>query len=349
MGPSSDRVGRVGVHGVALLVVGELGWKFREQHESDWGIDAIIEVADEDQPTSRLIALQIKCGDARLDRLHRDGRWPLYGEKRHLMRWLEYPIPVVVVLYDPTRRTAYWQHVNDRTAAWTPAGFRIDVPESQPLDAAASATLRAVAEQWVPQRGTSRSRALHALATCTAASVPVPPTEQLWTLFARGADTNLRAAVHAFGLPLIGEAPAVHLLAGAHTPITLSMDDRGLWSVPPGTTVFVCENLGIIDVAAAVLGTDCRPLVCLGGFPSLATEYLLIGLGACGARLRVHVDHDTVGRQITDSLFVRSVPFETWRPIGQDCQGMLGEEEECLPAMLADLAGEPTTIDSSKA
>ncbi|MBB5155960.1 hypothetical protein [Saccharopolyspora phatthalungensis] len=44
MGPSSDRVGRVGVHGVALLVVGELGWKFREQNESDWGIDAIIEV-----------------------------------------------------------------------------------------------------------------------------------------------------------------------------------------------------------------------------------------------------------------------------------------------------------------
>ncbi|GAB3683940.1 hypothetical protein GCM10027597_32360 [Saccharopolyspora tripterygii] len=53
--------------------------------------------------------------------------------------------------------------------------------------------------------------------------------------------------------------------------------------------------------------------------------------------------------KILDSLFVRSVPFGTWRPKEQDCQGMLGEEEECLSAMLADLAGEPITIDSSKA
>lgn len=50
MGPDSDRIGRVGVHGVALLTVGDLRWKFREQYESDWGIDAIIEIADDDQP-----------------------------------------------------------------------------------------------------------------------------------------------------------------------------------------------------------------------------------------------------------------------------------------------------------
>ncbi|MET8757530.1 DUF4365 domain-containing protein [Lentzea sp. NPDC004782] len=62
MGPASDRVGRSGVHGVASIVLDGLGWKFREHHESDWGVDAIIEIADNDQPTGRLIALQIKAG-----------------------------------------------------------------------------------------------------------------------------------------------------------------------------------------------------------------------------------------------------------------------------------------------
>jgi len=69
MGAESDRVGRLGVHGVALLVVGALGWKFREQRESDWGIDAIIEIAEDDRPIGRLIALQIKSGESRLSQM----------------------------------------------------------------------------------------------------------------------------------------------------------------------------------------------------------------------------------------------------------------------------------------
>jgi hypothetical protein len=56
IGAASDRVGRVGIHGVALLVVGDLRWKFREQHDSDWGIDAIMEIAEDDRPTGRLLA-----------------------------------------------------------------------------------------------------------------------------------------------------------------------------------------------------------------------------------------------------------------------------------------------------
>jgi hypothetical protein len=56
MGAASDRVGRVGIHGVGLLVVGDLRWKFHEQHHSDWGIDAIMEIAEDDRPTGRLLA-----------------------------------------------------------------------------------------------------------------------------------------------------------------------------------------------------------------------------------------------------------------------------------------------------
>lgn len=128
----------------------ELRWKFREQFESDWGIDAIIETADDDEPTSRLIALQIKSGDTRLKEIHRAGRWRMYGSKHHLSRWLEYPIPVLVVLYDPARNTAHWQQVDDRTAELTDTGFKIDIPVDQRLDGYSARKLRAIAEQREP-------------------------------------------------------------------------------------------------------------------------------------------------------------------------------------------------------
>jgi hypothetical protein len=340
MGAASDRVGRLGVHGVALLVVGALGWKFREQHESDWGIDAIIEIAEDDRPIGRLIALQIKSGESRLSQMNRNGRWTMYGEKHHLSRWLEYQIPVLVVLYDPASQAAYWQHVNEHTAEWTPAGFKIDVPVAQRLDRSSRAALRAVAEQWVPRRATSRSRAVQAIGACLADGVPVPATEQLWELLLgeQQESAALKSSVLTYRWPLAGSAPAAALAAQGHDRVVpLSARDlRGLWGVPTDTTVYVCENLPVINAAAARLGDRCRPLVCLGGFPSRAVEYLLLGLGFSGARLKLHVDHDAAGGLITDSLFSRSVKYELWCPRGM--QHSTGVEEECLDQILAELA-----------
>ncbi|MCP2249463.1 DUF4365 domain-containing protein [Lentzea aerocolonigenes] len=341
MGPASDRVGRSGVHGVASIVLDGLGWKFREHHESDWGVDAIIEIADNDQPTGRLIALQIKAGDARTADLRRAGHWTLYGHKHHLARWLEYSIPVLIVLYDRTRKTAHWQHVNDKTAVWTPRGFKIDIPDGQRLDASAAETIRAITDRWVPHRGSQRSRALQTIAMCGVAGVPVLPTEQLWQLFMGEAANPSRSgasAVRTYRLPLTGDAPAVASVnESPESAVTLDMDKlRGIWSVPADTTVYVCENGMVLDTAVAQLGANCQPIVLLNGFPTLAVEYLLIGLGACGARLRVHVDHDSTGHRIADSLFMRSVRFEQWCP-----HGLVGNarfEEDCLPQMLGELA-----------
>ena len=58
--PTVTEPDRVGVHGVATLIHKELGWILREQHESDHGIDALVETVVAGQPTGRLIALQIK-------------------------------------------------------------------------------------------------------------------------------------------------------------------------------------------------------------------------------------------------------------------------------------------------
>jgi hypothetical protein len=53
---------REGVNAVERVFVKELGWIFREQTIGDWGIDAHVEVANEKEPSGRLLALQIKSG-----------------------------------------------------------------------------------------------------------------------------------------------------------------------------------------------------------------------------------------------------------------------------------------------
>src|SRR5207253_1099337 len=49
---------------VAQLLVEELGWIFRRQPESDFGIDAHIEIVAAGKPTGRLVAAQIKGGSS---------------------------------------------------------------------------------------------------------------------------------------------------------------------------------------------------------------------------------------------------------------------------------------------
>lgn len=53
---------RVGVNAVERIVVGDLGWIFREQPILDFGIDAQVELVEDGDPTGKLIGLQIKTG-----------------------------------------------------------------------------------------------------------------------------------------------------------------------------------------------------------------------------------------------------------------------------------------------
>ena len=55
---------RVGVNAVEAIFLNELNWAFREQTVSDYGIDAQVEVMEDGKPTGKLIALQIKSGEA---------------------------------------------------------------------------------------------------------------------------------------------------------------------------------------------------------------------------------------------------------------------------------------------
>jgi hypothetical protein len=145
---SADGVGRQGIHGVGMLIHKELGWKFREQHESDHGIDAQVETVVAGQPTGRLIALQIKSGPSWFKEPRQGVGWVLRGPKRNLSYWLKHQLPVLVVLFDPRTGKGYWAHVSSGTAAFTPRGYRIIVPASHPLDSSTKSLIEEIIDPW---------------------------------------------------------------------------------------------------------------------------------------------------------------------------------------------------------
>jgi hypothetical protein len=143
----TDDIGRSGVHGVGLLVTRELRWKFREQHESDLGIDAQVEVMDHNQSLGQLLALQIKAGKSFFrERAAAKPGWVFRPGRRHVEYWLGYTLPVLIVLYDEDSHSAYWQHVTAHTVEVTSReGYRLIVPESNRLVQSAAHALGEIA------------------------------------------------------------------------------------------------------------------------------------------------------------------------------------------------------------
>lgn len=138
-----DPIERVGVHRVGELIASELGWIFREQTTDDWGIDAQVEVVEK-EPTGRLIALQIKTGLSYFDE-QTDEHYVYRGDRRHLNYWRGHSLPVIIVVYHPEFRVAFWEIVSSDKAEETGTGWKIRIPKSQTLNASSLDPWRRIA------------------------------------------------------------------------------------------------------------------------------------------------------------------------------------------------------------
>jgi hypothetical protein len=137
----SAKMGRIAVAQVQLAVVSELGWLFRQQHNDDYGIDAHVEFIDDSTVTAKLLALQIK-GGRHWFRESGPGGWWYRPDVAHVRYWTSHSLPVIVVLYNPSTRSSYWQIVNNRNLRETSSGgWKILVPEANRLDKNAAAAL----------------------------------------------------------------------------------------------------------------------------------------------------------------------------------------------------------------
>lgn len=134
---------RQGIHRIGLIISEELNWIFREQPIEDWGIDAEIEVVDGDTPTGRLLVVQIKAGESYFDE-ETEESFVYRGTQRHLAYWQGYSLPVVLILYNPNTKNAYWELVTDEVVERTGLGWKILVPKTNRLEKAAAA-LRKIA------------------------------------------------------------------------------------------------------------------------------------------------------------------------------------------------------------
>ena len=133
----SDHLGEIGVAAINLIVRKDMRWIFRPQSISDRGIDAEIEIQDEDgDATGRLIALQIKTGPSYLSEKTATA-YVFRGNNRHLSYWRRHSLPVVLVLHDPEANVSYWQSVSDENVEKTDKAWKIEVPFSQVFDKSA--------------------------------------------------------------------------------------------------------------------------------------------------------------------------------------------------------------------
>ncbi|MEN3304054.1 MAG: hypothetical protein V7603_256 [Micromonosporaceae bacterium] len=116
-------------------------------------------------------------------------------------------------------------------------------------------------------------------------------------------------------LPLRGTAPAARWSCAAPgEPLWLTLRSiSGRWSIPAGTTVFVCENPNVLEAAADELGPRCPPLICTDGIPSIAALDLIAALAANGCPIAVRADIDDAGFVVVEQVRSVAPAAKTWR------------------------------------
>ncbi|MCU1578212.1 MAG: hypothetical protein JWP19_416 [Rhodoglobus sp.] len=124
-------VGQQGVHFVEGWALRQ-GWYFRPITIFDVGIDAELELRENDRATGRLIAIQIKAGPTYFSSPTADG-WFHPVTNIHAAYWLDHSLPVIIVLVDLQTNTGYWQLVDKSTLVATGKHFKIEVPRANEL------------------------------------------------------------------------------------------------------------------------------------------------------------------------------------------------------------------------
>ncbi|MEM9218858.1 MAG: DUF4365 domain-containing protein [Cyanobacteria bacterium P01_F01_bin.150] len=136
----TDRIERIGI-GIAMSAFESQDFAFREQSESDYGIDAHAELIKSEKATGQLMAIQLKSGPSRLSETCPEG-YIYRADRKHVEYWLNHSLPVLICLCNTDAQKVYWQIVNTDTAQSTGKGFKFVVPASQQVDPSSVGDLR---------------------------------------------------------------------------------------------------------------------------------------------------------------------------------------------------------------
>ncbi|MDH2429274.1 DUF4365 domain-containing protein [Sphaerisporangium sp. TRM90804] len=190
--PEEHHTSRQGVSYCQQVFDDQYRWLFREQPISDFGIDAHVEIVDEnwsDLVTGKLFALQIKSGSSYFRERCGDG-WILRPTEDHVYYWASYSLPVVMVIYDPISRQGYWQMAHAESPALAPTergGWKLWVPERNNLatEWSRNALLQIVSVSgwhiyYLPDARPWNEQKLLEVSVCFGRSIPMWRREPFW-------------------------------------------------------------------------------------------------------------------------------------------------------------------------
>lgn len=138
---------RIGVAAVNLIFE-EIGFAFREQPIEDYGIDAIIEERTTGYLSGKLIAVQIKSGESFFKG---KDKATFYVDEKHYEYWLNYSIPVVLVLYNPESKLCVYEIIEKEKLIKTDRAWKVEIPLTNILSTAADA-LRSIGQSEYQKR-----------------------------------------------------------------------------------------------------------------------------------------------------------------------------------------------------
>ena len=117
---------RLGVNATEGIIIKEFEWIFREQSIVDVGIDALIEEAENGNPTGKFIALQIKSGKGNFS--VSSNKITYYISNIHYSYWLNFDIPVLLIAHIPESNLTYWIEISERNIKKTKKKWKIEIP-----------------------------------------------------------------------------------------------------------------------------------------------------------------------------------------------------------------------------
>lgn len=140
---NSAQMGELGVILVNRLFSQDFQWIFRRVHqEQDFGIDGYVDIVnDNNQVTGRTFAVQIKRGSSYFKKSSKYGEYLYQGENKHLNLWLNFSVPVVIILVNPESEEFFWRHFDINDTEEYGDGWRMPIPQSQKLTLEAKSSL----------------------------------------------------------------------------------------------------------------------------------------------------------------------------------------------------------------
>lgn len=120
---------RLGIIETDKIVTKDIGWIFREQPILDVGLDAIIEEVENDDPTGKFIALQIKTG---LGNFYLTEKSLVhYVSHIHYNYWINLSIPIIIIAHIPEKNETFWQEINESNFKKNKKQWKLEIPLAQ--------------------------------------------------------------------------------------------------------------------------------------------------------------------------------------------------------------------------